>query len=40
MSKRKKNSVKLVKAKDTLLKENINLRTELSEIRQFLDEQS
>ena len=32
--------MKLLKAKDTLLKEKINLRTELSEIRQFLDEQS
>ena len=40
ITKRKKESVKLLKAKDTLLKEKINLRTELSEIRQFLDEQS
>ena len=40
ISKRKKESVKLLKAKDTLLKEKINLRTELREIRQFLDEQS
>ena len=40
ISKRKKESVKLLKAKNTLLKEKINLRTELSEIRQFLDEQS
>ena len=40
ISKRKKESVKLLKAKDTLLKEKNNLRTELSEIRQFLDEQN
>ena len=40
ISKRKKESVKLLKAKYTLLKEKINLRTELREIRQFLDEQS
>ena len=32
--------MKLLKAKDTLLKEKISLRTELSEIRQFLAEQN
>ena len=39
ISKRKKETVKLLKAKDTLLREKINLRAELSEVRQFLDEQ-
>ena len=41
ISKRKKESVKLLKAKDTLTcEEKINLRTKLREIRHFLDEQS
>ena len=40
ISKRKKETVKLLKAKDTLLIEKNNLLTELSEIRQFLDEEN